>query len=143
MFCAVSPFQTRTSRGSQRYFFKFKCCNLIFKGVKIYNLTYHNYQYLFMMSILNLLMVILKAMVMTRLTKTLKTVILTRTVVNIILMIKAELVLLTWMMSNNCSYITVLVNSFITEIYIAPLQGYYSEALPTLARLKRRVLKLE
>src|SRR6218665_2506261 len=33
--------------------------------------------------------------------------------------------------------------SFITEIYIAPLQGYYSEALPTLARLKRRVLRLE
>src|SRR6218665_618210 len=32
---------------------------------------------------------------------------------------------------------------FITEIYIAPLQGYYSEALPTLARLKRRVLRLE
>ena len=30
--------------------------------------------------------------------------------------------------------------TFITEIYIAPLQGYYSEALPTLARLKRRVL---
>src|SRR6218665_555316 len=27
--------------------------------------------------------------------------------------------------------------SFITEIYIAPLQGYYSEALPTLAWLKR------
>jgi len=27
--------------------------------------------------------------------------------------------------------------SFITEIYIAPLQGYYSEALPTLARPKR------
>src|SRR6218665_3409367 len=32
---------------------------------------------------------------------------------------------------------------FITEIYIAPLQGYYSEALPTLARLNRRVLRLE
>ena len=32
------------------------------------------------------------------------------------------------------------IHSFITEIYIAPLQGYYSEALPTLARLKRRVL---
>jgi len=31
---------------------------------------------------------------------------------------------------------------FITEIYIAPVQGYYSEALPTLARLKRRVLYL-
>ena len=29
------------------------------------------------------------------------------------------------------------IHSFITEIYIAPLQGYYSEALPTLARLKR------
>src|SRR6218665_540284 len=35
------------------------------------------------------------------------------------------------------------IHSFITEIYIAPLQGYYSEALPTLARLKRRVLRLE
>src|SRR6218665_2537963 len=34
------------------------------------------------------------------------------------------------------------IHSFITEIYIAPLQGYYSEALPTLARLKRRVLRL-
>ena len=32
------------------------------------------------------------------------------------------------------------IHSFITKIYIAPLQGYYSEALPTLARLKRRVL---
>ena len=30
------------------------------------------------------------------------------------------------------------IHSFITEIYIALLQGYYSEALPTLARLKRR-----
>src|SRR6218665_3273576 len=36
-----------------------------------------------------------------------------------------------------------LIHSFITEIYIAPLQGYYSEALPTLARLKRRVLRVE
>ena len=33
--------------------------------------------------------------------------------------------------------------SFMTEICIAPLQGYYSEAIPTLARLKRRVLRLE
>ena len=35
------------------------------------------------------------------------------------------------------------IHSFITEIYIAPLQGYYSEALPTLAWPKRRVLRLE
>src|SRR6218665_1234720 len=35
------------------------------------------------------------------------------------------------------------IHSFITAIYIALLQGYYSEALPTLARLKRRVLRLE
>src|SRR6218665_3775187 len=35
------------------------------------------------------------------------------------------------------------IHSFITEIYIAPLQGYYSEALPNLARLKRRVLRQE
>src|SRR6218665_3506628 len=35
------------------------------------------------------------------------------------------------------------VHSFITEIYIAPLQGCYSEALPTLARLKRIVFRLE
>src|SRR6218665_4160929 len=35
------------------------------------------------------------------------------------------------------------IHSFITEIYIAPLQGYYSEVLPTLARLKRRVFRLE
>ena len=34
------------------------------------------------------------------------------------------------------------IHSFIMEIYIAPLQGYYSEALPTLARLKRRVNRL-
>ena len=37
---------------------------------------------------------------------------------------------------------TQFIHSFITEIYIAPLQGYYSEALPTLARLKIRVLRL-
>ena len=37
----------------------------------------------------------------------------------------------------------LLIHSFITEIYIAPLQGYYSEAFTTLARLKRRVLRLE
>ena len=36
-----------------------------------------------------------------------------------------------------------LTHSFITEIYIAPLQGYYSEAFPTLARLKRTILRLE
>src|ERR1700733_15029059 len=29
------------------------------------------------------------------------------------------------------------------DIYIAPLQGIYSEALPTLARRKRTVLRLE
>ena len=46
-------------------------------------------------------MTILKVMVMTRLTMTLMTVILMRTVGNIILMIEAVLVLLTWMMSNN------------------------------------------
>jgi len=39
----------------------------------------------------------------------------------------------------SCSFI----HSFITWIYIAPLQGYYSEALPTLAGLKRAVLRLE
>jgi len=38
--------------------------------------------------------------------------------------------------------LSVGIHSFITEIYIAPLQGYYSEALPTLARLKRRVLTM-
>ena len=31
-----------------------------------------------------------------------------------------------------------LIHSSITEIYIAPLQGYYSEALPTIARLKNK-----
>jgi len=35
------------------------------------------------------------------------------------------------------------IHSFITKIYKAPLQDYYSEALPTLAQLKRRVLRLE
>ena len=34
------------------------------------------------------------------------------------------------------------INSFITGIYIAPPQGYYSEALATLARLKRTVFML-
>jgi len=29
------------------------------------------------------------------------------------------------------------IHSFLTEIYIAPLQGYYSEALPIIARLKQ------
>ena len=40
-----------------------------------------------------------------------------------------------------CMY--VFIHSHITEIYIAPLQSYYSEALPTIARLKRRVFRLE
>src|SRR6218665_1763319 len=38
---------------------------------------------------------------------------------------------------------TFIHSLFITEIYIAPLQGYYSEALPTLAQLNRRILRLE
>ena len=46
-------------------------------------------------------MMILKAMVMTRLMTTLMTVVLMRTLVNIVLMTKAVFVLLTWMMSNN------------------------------------------
>jgi len=32
--------------------------------------------------------------------------------------------------------INIFIHTFITWIYIAPLQGYYSEELPTLARLK-------
>src|SRR6218665_1274708 len=44
---------------------------------------------------------------------------------------------------NKLTFNQTFIHSFITEIYIAPLQGYYSEALPTLARLKRRVLRLE
>src|ERR1700735_3175485 len=32
---------------------------------------------------------------------------------------------------------------YLMDIYIAPLQGIYSEALPTLARRKRTVLRLE
>src|SRR6218665_3443852 len=105
VFYAIDLFQTCMSRS---YNFQFKCCNLISETVKTYNLTYPNYQYLIMMTILNLLMMILKAMVMTRLTTTLLTVILMRTVVNIILMIKAVLMLLTWIMSNN-SYMTGLM----------------------------------
>src|SRR6218665_3552736 len=31
------------------------------------------------------------------------------------------------------------IHSFITNIYLGPLQGHYSEALPTFARLKRSV----
>src|SRR6218665_2944226 len=89
--------------------FKFKCCNLIF--VKADNLTYHIYQYLIMMTILNVrMMMILKTVVMTRLTTALMTVILMRTVVNIILMIKAVLVLLTWMMMRNNWYMTGLMS---------------------------------
>ena len=57
-----------------------------------------------MMTILNLLMMILKAMVIMRLTTTLRTVILMRTLV-----IKAVFLLLTWMMSNNC-YMTGLMS---------------------------------
>ena len=34
------------------------------------------------------------------------------------------------------------IHSFIQFISIAPLQGYYSEALPTLARLKGTVLRI-
>jgi len=34
------------------------------------------------------------------------------------------------------------IHSLITEIYIAHLRGYYSEALPTIARLKL-VFRLE
>src|SRR6218665_2842811 len=33
---------------------------------------------------------------------------------------------------------SLVIHSFITEPYIAPLQGYYSETLPTLARLKEK-----
>ena len=43
----------------------------------------------------------------------------------------------------NFYFIKAFIHSFITEIYIAPLQDYYSESLPNLARLKRRVLRLE
>ena len=35
------------------------------------------------------------------------------------------------------------IHTFIMEIYIAPLQGYCSEAFPTLAQLKRIVFMLE
>jgi len=35
------------------------------------------------------------------------------------------------------------IHSFITEIYIVSFQGYYSEALPILAHLKKRVLRPE
>jgi len=34
------------------------------------------------------------------------------------------------------------IHSFIIDIYIAPLQGYYSAALPIPARLKRTVSRL-
>src|SRR6218665_2430380 len=38
---------------------------------------------------------------------------------------------------NQCENLEFIHSLFITEIYIAPLQDYYSEALPTPARLKR------
>ena len=38
------------------------------------------------------------------------------------------------------SYVYSFIHSFILNIYIAPLQENYSEALPTPARLKRAVL---
>jgi len=37
-------------------------------------------------------------------------------------------------------YLYLFIHSFILNIYIAPLQENYSEALPTPARLKRVVL---
>src|SRR6218665_1534589 len=37
----------------------------------------------------------------------------------------------------------VIIHSFIMEIYIAPLQGYYLEVLPTLAWLQRTVFMLK
>jgi len=40
-------------------------------------------------------------------------------------------------------FIHPFIRSFITEIYIAPLQGYYSEALQISAQLKRTVFRLE
>jgi len=70
---AAGPFQKCISRSDN---FKFKWCNLISETVKTYNLTNHNYQYLIRMTILILVMMILKAMVMTRLTTTLMTVLL-------------------------------------------------------------------
>ena len=38
--------------------------------------------------------------------------------------------------------VVLFIHLFITWIYKAPLQGYYSQALPTLARLNRTVLSL-
>jgi len=35
------------------------------------------------------------------------------------------------------------IHSFIMEIYIAPLQGYYKESLPIPAQLKGKILRLE
>src|SRR6218665_935168 len=40
-------------------------------------------------------------------------------------------------------FIHPFIRSFITEIYIVPLQGYYSEALQISAQLKRTVFRLE
>ena len=40
-----------------------------------------------------------------------------------------------------CTLIKIFIHSFILNIYIAPLQENYSEALPTPARLKRAVLR--
>ena len=45
--------------------------------------------------------------------------------------------------SNTGKIITWAIHSFITQIYIAPLQGYNSEALPILARLRRTVFRLQ
>jgi len=43
-------------------------------------------------------------------------------------------------MPNKHKFIHSFIHSFILNIYIAPLQENYSEALPTPARLKRVVL---
>jgi len=46
-------------------------------------------------------------------------------------------------MQDACLSYILIIHSFITWIYIAPLQGYYSEALPTLAQLKTAGVRLE
>src|SRR6218665_2463693 len=69
------------------------------------------------------------------------------------ILLLAVVIFCTCLVINRCSYCPLLlrrynlihsfIHSFITWIYTAPLQGYYSEALPIIAWLKRTVSRLE
>ena len=47
-----------------------------------------------------------------------------------------------FMPTHTLIYIHIFIHSFILNIYIAPFQENYSEALPTLARLKKQCIDI-